>query len=181
MMVRALGRMHGTAKICAILELKAPDWECRMRLMRSMQAGKCFLVACTVLILGSMENPCAAQSRPKDKSLEEIKKATSAKLEELLRIVEDREAEWKITTQRRRELGETVETGETPVETAGRLLREAEEISTPKKVAPLTPLPPEVEAPAVVEQEEGLERLRRNQRALTDQRIGDVIILRANP
>lgn len=37
-----------------------------------------------------------------------------------------------------------------------------------------------VRANAAVEPDDGLERLRRNQRALTDQRIGDIIILRGN-
>ena len=140
-----------------------------------------FFVVGTILVLGGIANSSALQSQTNGKSgedvkLEEAKKVTAAKLEELKRIVEGRELEWKSASRRSR--GGAENAGEA----AKRVLGEAVEATkkAPTKIVPLAPRTPVVDTPAVVEQEEGLERLRRNQRALTDQRIGDVIILRAN-
>lgn len=62
-----------------------------------------------------------------------------------------------------------------------RLLRQtvAAEKKVPQKIA-LPPPPRIVVPPVVFEEEDAFERLRKNQRALTDQRIGDIIILRGN-
>lgn len=126
--------------------------------------GLLFLGA--VQALGQTAQSVNAETR---KKLQEIKEAVKESQE----VARDADAQVRRTG--------TVTPNALAIQEASRALKEAEKASAnlPSKLAPVPKISPAMEIPAAYSQEDALERLRRNQKALTDQRIGDYIILQS--
>jgi hypothetical protein len=148
-------------------------WQMRKILGRTGIATAAMLMAAVVSGGQSSAQTAAERATQDTKSLQA---ESERKVDELERSINalKRNSE---TARALEEAQRVLESATAAVEDSKRVAGEAKRAAAAAPKAPsVVPGPPA----SYPEQEDGLERLRRNQRELTQQRIGDILILRGN-
>lgn len=147
----------------------------RMHKMRCQAgiAAATMLTAAVVYSGQSLAQTAAEKAAQETKSLQAESERKVDELERSINMLK-RNSE---TARALEEAQRALDSATVAVEDSKRVAREAKRAAASAPKAPVAVPGPPASYP---EQEDGLERLRRNQRELTQQRIGDILILRGN-
>lgn len=148
-------------------------WRMRKMLGRAGIATATMLMAAVVYSGQSSAQTAADRAAQDTKSLQAESERKVDELERSINMLK-RSSE---TTRALEEAQRVLESATAAVEDSKRVAGEAKRAAAAAPKAPASVSGPPASYP---EQEDGLERLRRNQRELTQQRIGDILILRGN-